>query len=565
MVSNDSPIHCERTFLILLGNSVSTSKRQHGKRFQPMLFGFLRLLVTSNLIVGIIFVANIQSLHADNAIKFAESDFYRMVTITTSQASDSRAKNWKPAPDSLVLEASGLAKLPDGRLAVAIRKGEVWFLSNVYDDPPNNVGYHRFASSLHEPLGLLLHQGSLVTVQRTEMTRMLDKDQDDVCDEYQTMATGWGVTGNYHEYAFGPEADSDGNLWLTLNLGLGLKSEQKSAALTNSTLGFSQALWRGWGMIVKPDGQLLPMCAGMRSPSGLGNNLNGDVFYSDQQGNWVATNSLHHLRKGAFFHHPEGLASINQPGSTIEPVSEVPDGLPFPDAIQKLSILKPPAVWLPYKKVGQSATDIMVDASDGKFGPFAGQIFVGEFTQSSINRVYLEKIDGEYQGACFPFREGFASAVLRMEQGTDGSVFAGLSNRGWSSLGPASYGLQRLVWTGRMPMEMKEIWAQPDGFEIVFTKTVDKSSAANVSSYQLTSHTYRYHSQYGSDDILEKQLDVSKATVSEDGLRVRLVVSPLRQYFVHTLDASGVRSTDGEPLLHSDGYYTLNHIPNQDR
>ncbi len=525
----------------------------------------VRSKVPLYVIGALVFVTNITSLHAEGVIKASEADFYRIVTITTSQASDSRAKNWKPAPDSIVLEVSGLAKLPDGRMAVATRKGEVWFLSNVYDDPPSNIGYHRIASGLHEPLGLLFHQGSLVTVQRTEMTRLLDNDRDDICDEYQTMASGWGVTGNYHEYAFGPEADSAGNLWLTLNLGLGLKGDQKSAALTNSTLGFSQALWRGWGMIVKPDGQMQPMCAGMRSPSGLGSNLHGDVFYSDQQGNWVATNCLHHLRKGAFYHHPEGLASVDQPDSTIQPVSEIPDGLPFPDAIKKLSILKPPAVWLPYKKVGQSATDIMVDASDGKFGPFAGQLFVGEFTQSSINRVYLEKIDGEYQGACFPFREGFASAVLRLEQGTDGSVFAGLSNRGWSSLGPASYGLQRLLWTGSTPMEMKEVRSQPDGFELVFTKPVDKTSASQVSSYQLTSHTYRYHSQYGSDNILEKQLDVMTATVAADGLSVRLVVSPLRQYFVHAINASGIRSVEGEPLLHSDGYYTLNQIPTEDR
>ncbi len=203
----------------------------------------VRSKVTLYVIGALVFVTNITSLHAEGVIKASEADFYRIVTITTSQASDSRAKNWKPAPDSLVLEVSGLAKLPDGRMAVATRKGEVWFLSNVYDDPPSNIGYHRIASGLHEPLGLLFHQGSLVTVQRTEMTRLLDNDRDDICDEYQTMASGWGVTGNYHEYAFGPEADSAGNLWLTLNLGLGLKGDQKSAALTNSTLGFSQALW----------------------------------------------------------------------------------------------------------------------------------------------------------------------------------------------------------------------------------------------------------------------------------------------------------------------------------
>ncbi len=495
-----------------------------------------------------------------------ESDYYRIVTIATSQAaSDSRSKNWKPALDSLALEVSGMAFLDDHRLAVSIRKGEVWILSNVYDDPPNGVSYHQFATGLHEPLGLLRHNGSLLTVQRSEMTRMLDLDGDEVCDEYQTVATGWGVTGNYHEYAFGPKVDGAGNLWLTLNLGLGLKGEQKSYALTNKALGVTQALWRGWGMIMTPGGELKPMCAGMRSPSGIGANLDGDMFYSDQQGNWVATNSLHHLRSGAFFHHPESLASVEQPESPIPPLREIPDGLAFPEALKDLSILKPPAVWLPYKKVGQSATDIMVDASDGKFGPFAGQLFIGEFTQASINRVYLEKIDGEYQGACFPFRESFASAVLRLEQGHDGSVFVGLSNRGWSSLGPASYGLQRLVWTEQVPMEIREMRAQPDGFELVFTKKVNKETARNLDSYQLSSHTYRYHAQYGSDEILEQALDISRADVSDDGLRVRLYAGPLRKHFVHSLSANGVRNAEGEPLLHPNAYYTLNRIPREDR
>ncbi len=411
-------------------------------------------------------------------LKAKEADYYRIVTITTSQAGDSRSKNWKPASDSLALEVSGLAKLDDSRLAVAIRKGEVWFLSNVYDDSPSKVAYHRFASALHEPLGLLMHNGSLVTAQRNELTRLIDNDGDDNCDEYKTLASGWGVTGNYHEYAFGPEQDRSGNLWLTLNLGLGLKGEQRQFALTNKKLNVSQGLWRGWGMILDASGKLRPMCAGMRSPSGLGTDLKGEPFYTDQQGNWVATNSLHHLREGAFYHHPDGLASVEQDGSPLEAPYKVPDGLSFPEALKAFPLMKPPAVWFPYKKIGQSATDVMVDASEGKFGPFAGQLFVGEFTQSSINRVFLEMIDGEYQGACFPFREGFSSAVLRMEQGTDGSVFVGLSNRGWSSLGPAAYGLERLVWTGKIPFEIQEMRAKSDGFELVFTKTVDRDLAA---------------------------------------------------------------------------------------
>ncbi len=495
-------------------------------------------------------------------VRGGEEEYYRLIDVSVAKAAtDSRSKNWKPAPDGLALEVGGLALLDDSRLAVAIRKGEVWILDGVYDDPPNNVSFKRFATALHEPLGLLYHNGDLYTAQRSELTRLRDVDGDDVADEYLTAAKGWGVTGHYHEYAYGPKLDGDGNLWITLNIGLGLKDDQLKRIVPNAALGYRQGRWRGWGMKLTPAGELVPVCAGMRSPSGLGANAAGDMFYTDQQGNWVATNSLHHMRPGAFFHHAEALASMNEPGSTIDGVEKVPSGLPLPKALQQFEQLRPPAVWFPYKKMGQSATDIMLDQSGGKFGPFAGQLFVGEFTQAGINRVFLEKVDGEYQGACFPFRLGFASAVLRMIQGSDGSVFVGLTNRGWSSLGRASYGLQRLVWTGKTPFEIKEMRAQPDGFELTFTQPVDPESAGDVDSYRMLSYTYLYHATYGSDEIQTKTPSIVAAEVSEDRKRVRLRVDGLRPHFVHELNADGVRNESGQPLLHPEAYYTLNRVP----
>jgi hypothetical protein len=491
-----------------------------------------------------------------------EEDYYRLITISASKApTASRSKNWKPSPEGLPLEISGMTVLDDSRLAVAIRKGEVWILDGVYDDPPENVQYHRYATALHEPLGLLLHNGDLYTAQRSELTRLRDTDGDEIADEYLTAAKGWGVTGNYHEYAYGPKRDGEGNLWITLNVGIGLKGDQLKRVLPDGAFGYRQGRWRGWGMKLTPSGEFLPMCAGMRSPSGIGVNGEGDMFYTDQQGNWVATNSLHHMREGAFFHHAEALASIHEPGSPLHDLGPVPDGLPLAAAVEQFPALRPPAVWFPYKKVGQSATDIMLDQSQGKFGPFHGQFFVGEFTQAGVNRVFLEKVDGEYQGACFPFRLGFGSAVLRLAQGKDGSMFAGLTNRGWSSLGSDSYGLQRLVWTGRTPFEIREVRAQPDGFELVFTLPVDPKTAANPLSYRLSSFTYFYHSTYGSDEIQKQSLTIRSAVVSDDRTRVRLKVDGLRRYFVHEIIADGVRDGAGNPLLHPDAYYTLNRIP----
>jgi len=184
---------------------------------------------------------------------------------------------------------------------------------------------------------------------------------------------------------------------------------------------------------------------------------------------------------------------------------------------------------LPYKKMGRSATDIQVIDAGGKFGPFDGQLLVGEFTNSAINRVFLEKIDGEYQGACFPFLSGFPSAVVRLSFAPDGSLFVGMTNRGWSSLGSRSYGLQRVRWDGKPAFAIKEMRAKPDGFELVFTEPVDPASATDPASWTMDSFTYLYSSAYGSDEIDPKSLVILSAEVSADGRTVRLRVEGLRE------------------------------------
>jgi hypothetical protein len=188
-------------------------------------------------------------------------------------------------------------------------------------------------------------------------------------------------------------------------------------------------------------------------------------------------------------------------------------------------------------------------------------MFVTDQSDSTVMRCYLEKVKGHYQGVCFPFLAGFGSGSLGLEMTDNGKLFVGGTNRGWGSRGRQPFAVERVDWTGKIPFEIHEMRAKPDGFELTFTQAVDPASVEAVDSYQLTTYTYIYQSSYGSPEVDHTEPTITKAVAGADGKSVRLYVDKLQEGHVHELHSAGVRSQGGTPLLHDQAYYTLNYIP----
>ncbi len=482
-----------------------------------------------------------------------------------------------PIPEGVLLEVGGLTTLPDGRIALCTRRGEVWVVENPAMYGGRDPRFTLFASGLHEPLGLAYRNGVLYAAQRGELTRLVDTDGDDRADRYETIYD-WPLSGHYHEYSFGPKFFPDGSMVVTANVAFGDEEWWR---------GESRAPWRGWTMRIYEDGRMAPWATGMRSPCGLGM-IDGEFFYTENQGDWVGSGGIWHVKKGSFTGHPAGLRWAAEPDSPVDLTAEAffarvdrrqvkkdgryvkPDNIPDeadPDLLVEVKkdfpALQLPAVWLPHGILGISTSEIVVDSTGGAFGPFGGQLFVGDQGQSKIMRVDLEKVKGEYQGVAFDFYDGFQSGVLRMTWGHDGALYVGETNRGWGSAGTEHSGLERLAWTGRTPFEMKTVKVRPDGFEIEFTLPVDREHARDLDRYTGRSFTYKYHPVYGSPTILEDTLQIEGLIVSEDGRKVRLQVANLRPHFIHELRLDGIRAARDTSLalLHPAAYYTLHHIP----
>jgi hypothetical protein len=189
-------------------------------------------------------------------------------------------------------------------------------------------------------------------------------------------------------------------------------------------------------------------------------------------------------------------------------------------------------------------------------------MFVGDQHHSNITRVVLDKVNGRYNSVAIPFRKGFASGVVPMMQVPDGSFFVGGTNRGWGSVGPKEFALERLAWTGKTPFEIFDMKVTPDGFELSFTEPVDRALAEDTKNYDLKTYTYIYRAEYGSPVVDETKATAKSAKVSEDGKRVRLVVDGLEIGHIHELHVDNLRSArTNTALLHPVAYYTLWNIP----
>ncbi|MBX3443095.1 MAG: hypothetical protein KF774_11875 [Planctomyces sp.] len=462
-----------------------------------------------------------------------EDDYFRITPLTP--------------PEGVVLEAGAFQWMPDGRLAIASRRGEIWMVRDPLAPTVGPEQFERFAHGLHEVLGLAEKDGWLYVTQRGDISRIRDTDGDGRADEFEVVNDGWGISGDYHEYAFGSKFDRVGDLWVVL-------------CLTGSFT--SEVPYRGWCVRVTPEGRLLPTASGVRSPGGIGFNADGDVFYTDNQGPWNGTCSLKPLHPGRFVGHPDGNRWYDLAASVLGDRPKAPDsGSRLVVEAAKIPELELPAILFPYAKMGQSASGVACDVSEGRFGPFAGQMFVSDQTASTVMRCFLEKVDGRWQGACFPFRAGFGSGNVPTEFAPNGSLFVGGTNRGWGSRGPKAFAVERVDWTGRTPFEIHELRATPDGFELTFTEPVDPQSAGDVGSYTMSAYTYIYQASYGSPEVDATTPTIERAAVADDARSVRLTVRGLTPGHVHELKAAGVRSRAGLPLLHSEAYYTLNVIP----
>jgi glucose/arabinose dehydrogenase len=463
-----------------------------------------------------------------------------------------------PVLKGIKLLVGGMDFLPNGDLAICTYAGEVWIVEGA-TGALAQARWRRFARGLNEPGGLRVIDGAICVTQKGELTRLRDTDADGEADLFECLTDGWGYTGNYHIYATGPALDAAGNFYVMITghrpihevpfMGWCVRVKPiRPMSLDADQTGEGVGLRHAGRVRSSTEYVTEGFCSGLRVPNGFWE-YNGDLFMTDNQGHWIAANKLNHLQSGKFYGYPPAwpapLAQFN--GDTNFTL---------------------PAVWFPYAWV-RSASGIAT-IPDDRFGPFKGQMLVGEFQNASVMRVALEKVNGQWQGAVFPFVKGFASGVNRIVFGPDGKLYAGGLRMGhWTSIAPQPHSLDRVSFSGKVPFEIREVRAQPDGFELTFTHPVDPASAGAAENWDALHYTYGYDGQHNAPEkdrdekIPGPSVQVTQAIVSAGRRSVRLHIDGCQPRHVVMVRALDMKNTAGQKLRQDTFHYTLNQIPPQ--
>ena len=434
----------------------------------------------------------------------------------------------------------GLCHKPDGTLAICTWEGEVW-------ERKGDV-WTKFAENLMEPNGIYFDEkeDAYYVGQKPELTRLIDLDKDGVCDRYECITDAFGISGEYHEYHFGPVVDSLGRKYASLNLaarGEFTVPDGKPFGKGGGNMSYN-APWRGWVYRSDRKGHFQPLASGFRSPCGIGMSPEDELFITDNQGDWVADCALYHVREGNFYGHPASLPA--RPDFTKEKVLSM-------NAEDFEKIRTSPAVWLVREEIANSPGSPIWDTTNGKFGPFKGQMFIGDQRQSNYFRSGVEKINGEYQGWCIDFLRGLESGPVKMSFDSQGRLWSAQVGRGWFSKGGKRTAIQYVEWDKKTtPFAIHSASLTKTGFSVRFTERIGKKMTPKVSSWG-----YHYYSTYGSLPVDQQVLKVSNYQLSKDRKTVTFDV-PLSKKKIYAITFTEQRNTEAEMLDFDTIYYTLN-------
>lgn len=420
--------------------------------------------------------------------------------------------------------------LADGTMAFTSLKGHVYLARDTDGDGLEDQ-VKLFEEGLAAPFGITTTGDEIIVAHKPEVIGLTDTDGDGRADKRRVIASGWGYTDNYHDWASGCVQDSRGQLYVALGSDYAQKSRPKD-----------QARWRGTVLRIDPKkSTVVPIAHALRYPIGLAINRDDQVFATDNQGVQNTFNEINHIIDGRHYGVPKRYE-------------------PNPDAAETRATIQVPhpmtrsvngVLFIPERSVPELADHAIGCEYDSRF----------------LARFSFQDVGGQLQGATYYLSQPNSGVGGKNFLGPmcgavhkNGDIYIGsIHDSGWLG-GPNHGGIVRLRRNKQpMPNGIREIRAVKDGFEVEFFSWINSKLAKDPKSYSVSGYTRVWKGGYGTPDSGRHTVDVKSAKVSADGKTVTLEVGELRPK--HVYDIACGKLDDKQPLWPASGHYTMNRVP----
>lgn len=378
-------------------------------------------------------------------------------------------------PWKALLFCSGHGFSPDGSAYVCTMQGDVWHVSGIAGPPRagQTAKWRRFASGLHQPLGLVVAEDVVYVMCRDQLVALRDQNEDGEADYYECSCNAFATSQGGHDFICGLERDAAGNFY---------------------TASSNQGLLK-----IAADGQNVQVLAtGFRNPDGIGLWPDGTLTVPCSEGDWTPGTMIAAVAPN----HPVGVEATT---------SENPPHFGYPGR-KDGSVPNLPWLYFPRGVDNSAGGQVWVDSD--RWGPLRDQVVhfsFGAGTHFLLLQDRIEQRDPELpawvQGAAIPLVGDFRSGVHRGRfNPVDGQLYVTGMN-GWGTYTPDDGCFQRVRYTGDPVILPIAIKIYSDGVWLKFPQPLEES-VAKTSSHFAQAWNYRYSSSYGSPEFSLSHPDV---------------------------------------------------------